>query len=70
MKLFSFRTHLGQLGQHQKLFHIIFSKKTKNYTLFSRFLSTWEALIHSILISEVKDTKCQVLPSLGKTPNI
>ena len=29
MKLFSFRTHMGQLGQHLKLFHIILKKKLK-----------------------------------------
>ena len=58
---------MGQLGQHQKLFHVIFSKKNKNYTLLCRFLLTLEALIHSILICEVKDMESQVLQALGKT---
>ena len=29
----------------------------------------WEALIHSILISEVKDTRSNVLQALWKIPN-
>ena len=57
---------MEQLRQHQKLFHIIFSKKTRNYTLLSRFLCTWEALIHSIMISEVKDMEVKFCGHLEK----
>ena len=52
-----------------KLFYIIFSERTKNYTLLSKFLWTWEALIHSILISEVKDMESLVLWALRNAPN-
>ena len=37
MKLFGFKTHMEQLGQHQKKFHNIFSKENKNYSIFLDF---------------------------------
>ena len=43
-EIFSFRTHIGQLGEHQKHFHIIFSKKTKNFTileLYKKYPPVW-----------------------------
>ena len=45
-----------------------FSKKTKNF-LLCRFLCTWKALIHSILISKVTVTKTHVLQACGEIPN-
>ena len=49
--------------------YYFFQKNTKNYILLCRILWTWEALIHSISISEVQDVKSHVLGVLGKTPN-
>ena len=52
---------MGSLGKGENFLKSFLSKKTKNYILLYRFLWTWEAFIHSILISEVKDTKSHVL---------
>ena len=52
----------------QKLSQIIFFQKNIYFFLLIRFLFTWEALIHSILICEVKDTRSHVLQALWKIP--
>ena len=52
-----------------KKFQIIFSKISKNHISLCRFLLIWKALIHSILISDVKDMKSHVLRALGKISN-
>jgi hypothetical protein len=55
---------LGQCGQYKKLLQIFFYKIKENSTMLNRSISTREALIHSILISEVKDMKNNVLRAL------
>ena len=69
MRFLRFQPELGQQGHGLKLFQIIFSNKNKNSILLNRFLCTWKALIHSTLISEIKDTKSHVSWAHAKIPN-
>ena len=62
MRFFRFQPLLGQQRQHQ----ILLFFKTKNHISFSRILLTWEALIHSIPISEVQDMKVMFCKHLEK----
>ena len=66
MKLFSIRT---QIGQHLKLFHIIFSKNTKNYTLFSRFFLNLGSFDLFHFDKQGERYGKSSLRALGKIPN-
>jgi hypothetical protein len=48
----------------QKTSSNVFLKKFKNCTILDRSIPTREALVHSILINEVKDMKIDVLRAL------
>jgi hypothetical protein len=48
----------------QKTSSNIFLKNKENCAMLDRFIPTREALVHSILISEVKDMKSDVLQAL------
>jgi hypothetical protein len=54
----------GQCGQHKKLLQIFFKKIKENCAMLDRSIRTRKALVHSILISEVKDMKSDVLRAL------
>jgi hypothetical protein len=54
----------GQSEQYKKLLQMFFYKMKKNCTMLDRSIPTREALVHSILISEVKDMKSDVLRAL------
>ena len=54
----------GQGGQHKKIPSIFFFGTTKTCAILDRSIYTKEPLIHSILISEVKDMKCDVLQAI------
>jgi hypothetical protein len=51
----------------QKTSSNIFLKNKKNCTMLDRSIPTREALVHSILISEVKDMKNDVLRALKES---
>jgi hypothetical protein len=51
----------GLSEQHKKLLQIFLLKIKENCAMLDRSIPTREALVHSILISEVKDMKSDVL---------
>jgi hypothetical protein len=52
------------VGNTEKFLQFIFCGTTKICAMLDRSIYTKEPLIHSILISEVKDMKCDVLQAI------
>jgi hypothetical protein len=55
---------LKAAGQHKKLLQIYIFLIKENCAMLDRSIPTREVLVHSILISEVKDMKSDVLRAL------
>jgi hypothetical protein len=64
MCFFRFEGQPRQGRQHKKLLQFYFLNIEENCAMLDRSIPTRKALVHSILINEVKDMKSDVLQAL------